>query len=159
MAIGIDWKEIWKPVWKPVWRTVRTVAAPRMVGAGKSRPQRKRKYQVEIDGEVFAVESAAQAEQILEDVRAKAEATAAEAVQRASKAKRRPVRKVLADAKKALVVPEIVTGPDMRDMANQLLGQIRSQYDSAMASIELAALMAKRDREIDDDDEDVLLLL
>ncbi len=37
--------------------------------------------------------------------------------------------------------------------------QIKSEYESALASIQIAAEMAARDRQIEEDDEEILLLL
>ena len=129
-------------------------------GGGKSRKPRKRRYQVEVDGEVFDVSSLDEAQEVLERVKADAEKTAAVAIERATKAKRRPVRKVIADAKKALQLPTVaVSSPDLSAVANQVLGAIRANYDSALSAIEIAAHMARRDREIEEDDEEVMLLL
>ncbi|MDQ5942321.1 MAG: hypothetical protein QG572_1136, partial [Pseudomonadota bacterium] len=66
-----------------------------------------------------------EAQAVLADLAQKAQETAKVAIERAAKAKRRPVRKVVGDARKALHVPEIATSPDFRDLANQIIGQIK----------------------------------
>lgn len=128
-------------------------------GAGSSAAKRRRRIQVEIDGEVLEVSSAEEAHAILDEVRKQAEETAALAIERASKARRRPVRRIVADARKALVVPEIKAPEYMREAVSSLVQQIKSDYQSAMSSIEIAAQMAFIDRQIEEDDEEILLLL
>ena len=129
------------------------------VGGGKSRKTRKRKLQVEIDGQVFDVESEEEAEAVLDKVAKEAAETAKLAIERAAKAKRRPVRKIVRDAEKALSVPQVSVPSSLRSYADQMIGQIRAEYQSALSSIEIAAHMAKREREIEEDDEEVLMLL
>ena len=158
-AIGINWGEVWKPVWKAVWTDtyVPPVVPPPNKGGGKSK--RRRRYQLEIDGEVINVASPEEAQAVLADLAQKAQETAKVAIERAAKAKRRPVRKVVGDARKALHIPEIATSPDFRDLANQIIGQIKAEYQSALSAIEIAAHMARRDRETEEDDEEILMLL
>ena len=129
------------------------------VGGGKSRKPRKRRYQVEIDGEVHEVESLQEAEAVLAEAAQKATETAKLAIERAAKAKRRPVRKIVRDAEKALEVPAVSVPPSLQSYADQMIGQIRAEYQSALSAIEIAAHMAKREREIEEDDEEVLMLL
>lgn len=133
------------------------IVVPENRGGGKAK--RRRRYQLEIDGEVINVASPEEAEAVLADLAQKAQETAKVAIERATKAKRRPVRKVVGDARKALHVPEIATSPDFRDLANQVLGQIKAEYQSALSAIEIAAHIARREREIEEDDEEVLMLL
>jgi hypothetical protein len=128
--------------------------AARNTGAGRS-SRRKRRYEVEIDGEVFDVESVAEATAILEKVKELAEEKAAEALNRASKSVKRPVRKVLADARKALPIPEIRTDAPVSDAVNALLSEIADLYRSTIQTIEIGALLRRRE---DEDDEEVLLL-
>ena len=137
----------------------RTAGGAAQAGGGKSRKQRKRRYQVEIDGEVHEVESLQEAEAVLAEAAQKATATAKLAIERAAKAKRRPVRKIVRDAEKALAVPEVAVPPSLQSYADQMIGQIRAEYQSALSAIEIAAHMAQREREIEEDDEDVLILL
>ena len=40
-----------------------------------------------------------------------------------------------------------------------MIGQIKAQYESAMRSIEIGALLARRDYEIEQDDEEILMML
>ena len=131
----------------------------RQTGGGKSRKSRRRRLQVEIDGEVFDVDSEAEAEALLAEVARKAEATAQLAIERAAKARMRPVRKIVRDAEKALSLPSITVSDDLQAYADQMLQKIRAEYQSALSAIEIAALMAKKDREIEEDDEDILMLL
>ena len=137
----------------------RTSGGAAASGGGKSRKQRKRRYQVEIDGEVHEVESLQAAEEVLAEAAQKATETAKLAIERAAKAKRRPVRKIVRDAEKALTVPDVAVSPSLQSYADQMIGQIRAEYQSALSAIEIAAHMAKREREIEEDDEDVLMLL
>jgi hypothetical protein len=124
--------------------------------AGKSKRRRK-KTQVEIDGEIFTVNSKEEATQLLEAAKQEAEKVAALAVDRASKATRRPARKVLADAKKALQVPVIDADEDLRSEVDKLREEITQMFQNALQTVEIAALMRKA--EIEEDDEDVLLLI
>ena len=135
------------------------VEPPKQTGGGKSRKPRKRRYQVEIDGEVHEVESLQEAEAVLAEAAQKATETAKLAIERAAKAKRRPVRKIVRDAEKALEVPEVSVPPSLQSYADQMIGKIRAEYQSALSAIEIAAHMAQREREIEEDDEDVLMLL
>ena len=132
---------------------------PQQSGGGKSRKPRKRRYQVEIDGEVHEVESLQEAEEVLAEAAQKATETAKLAIERAAKAKRRPVRKIVRDAEKALEVPAVSVPPSLQSYADQMIGKIRAEYQSALSAIEIAAHMAKREREIEEDDEEVLMLL
>ena len=135
------------------------VEPPKQTGGGKSRKPRKRRYQVEIDGEVHEVESLQEAEEVLAEAAQKATETAKLAIERAAKAKRRPVRKIVRDAEKALEVPAVSVPPSLQSYADQMIGKIRAEYQSALSAIEIAAHMAKREREIEEDDEEVLMLL
>jgi hypothetical protein len=40
-----------------------------------------------------------------------------------------------------------------------MIGKIRAEYQSAISAIEIAAHMARREREIEEDDEEVMMLL
>ncbi|MBK6786319.1 MAG: hypothetical protein IPG77_01335 [Betaproteobacteria bacterium] len=137
----------------------RTSGGAAQAVGGKSRKPRKRRYQVEIDGEVHEVESLQEAEAVMAEVAQKATETAKLAIERAAKAKRRPVRKIVRDAEKALEVPAVSVPPSLQSYADQMIGQIRAEYQSALSAIEIAAHMAKREREIEEDDEEVLMLL
>ena len=135
------------------------IEPPKQPGGGKSRKPRKRRLQVEIDGDVFDVESEEEAEAVLEKAAKEATETAKIAIERAAKAKRRPVRKIVRDAEKALTVPDVAVSPSLQSYADQMIGKIRAEYQSALSAIEIAAHRAQREREIEEDDEDVLMLL
>jgi hypothetical protein len=158
VSIGVNWAEVWKPVWKAVWTTVapEPPAPSRQTGAGKAK--KRRRQVVEIDGEVFSVSSAEEAQTILDRAKEQAQEIASQAVQRAVAATKRPVGKVLSDAKHTLLVPSIEVGEDLQPYALQIRNDIRELYESTLRTIEVAALLAKRQRE-EEDDEDVLLLL
>jgi hypothetical protein len=168
-AIGLNWKDVWKPVWKAVWTpsgdglyvswAQLEITVPSTVTGGKPKKTRKRRLQLEIDGEVIEVNSVQEAETILEEIRVKAEEKARVAVSRATKVKRKEVRDVIRDARKTLQVPEITAPPDLRDYASQMIGQIRAEYESALKSIEIGVLIARQEAEIEQDDEEILMLL
>jgi hypothetical protein len=130
---------------------------PRNVGAGRARKAQRRRV-IEVDGQDVIVGSTEEAQALFDHLRERATKAAAVAVDRAAKATRRPARKVLADARNALKPPVVTAPPDLAEMAAQALGDIRSTYRDAMASVEIAALLARRQRE-EEDDEDVLLLI
>ena len=158
MAIGVNWAEVWKPVWNPVWTTTPPVVVePRNTGAGSSKRQRKRnKVLVSVDGEEFSVSSVAEAEEILAQVRQQAEEQAELVTERAIAATNRPQRKILADARKALVVPSINVPVDLQPQADALRAEIESIYNAAIQAVEIGALMRKQ---AERDEEDDLLLL
>jgi hypothetical protein len=126
-----------------------------VVPAGKSK--RRKKTEVEIDGKVYSVQTKEAATALLEETRKEAQATAALAIERASKAERRPTRKVLADAKKALQVPVIDADEELQSDVEKLTQEIAEMFQNALQTVEIAALMRKA--EIEEDDEDVLLLI
>ena len=94
---------------------------------------------------------------IPKDVRELARGYTKQAIERAAKVKVRPVRKVIADARKSLALPDI-KAPGLEDYAAQITQHIEELYQDALRTIEIAALIAKRERE-DEDDEDILLLM
>lgn len=123
------------------------------------RPSKKRRrLEVEIDGEVFDVSSPEQARAVIDQAQAQAEELAAIAVRRAVAAKTRPQRKVMADARRALLVPRIDVPEEFEPYALKVRSDIEALYQSTMRTIEIATLMDKRQRQ-EEDDEDVLLLL
>ena len=89
--------------------------------------------------------------------RGAAQEKAEQAIKRAAAARKREPRKVLADARKALEVPTI-TAEGMSDYAAETVAAIEELYRSAMRTIEVAAMLSRRDRD-EEDDEEVLLLL
>ena len=131
------------------------VARP-FTGAGRHRRTRPRVV-VEIDGEDFIAESSEEAQAILDQAKEAAEEKAKVAIERATKARNRPTRKVMADARKALELPAI-SAPDLGGYAEEISRQIEDIYQSAIQTIEVAALLRKRELE-EEDDEDILLLI
>lgn len=125
-----------------------------MVGGRPKRGKRK-KHQLEIDGEIFDVDSKEEAEYMLRQLKEQAEETAKLAVNRAVKATKRPVRKILADARKTLTTPTVVT-EDLQDPVNQVLAEIQDLYKSTLQTIEIAARL---NRQTEEDEEEILLLL
>jgi hypothetical protein len=134
------------------------VVATAQGGAGRSKRRRQR-YEVEIDGEVFDASSVDQALEILQKAKEQAKAVADKAVERAVKARKREPRKVIADAQKALQLPDIQAPAELQDAADAVMQQIRALYEQAAQAIEIETAMRRREAEIDEDDEEVMLLL
>jgi hypothetical protein len=128
-------------------------------GGGRSKRKRRQRYEVEIDGEVFDADSVDQALDILQKAKEQAQAVADKAVERAVKARKREPRKVIADAQKALQLPDIQAPAELQDAADAVLQQIRALYEQAAQAIEIETAMRRREAEIDEDDEEVMLLL
>ena len=126
--------------------------------AGRPARKRTRNYVVEIDGEDHIVGSVAEARALLDTVQEEAAQVAAVAVERAAKATKKPIRKVLHDARKALQVPQITAPKALAPITEQALTGVQSLYDSTMRDIEIAALF-RRAQAQEDDDEDVLMLM
>jgi hypothetical protein len=132
------------------------VAVPAQKGAGRSR--RRKKYTVEIDGQQVEVSSEREAVELLEAVAEKAKKTAEVAVSRAVKAKAKPRRDVIKDAKKTLQAPVIAVSDELDPIADMIRRSVEKTYADAMQSIEISLLLRKLERD-EEDDEDVLLLL
>ena len=132
-----------------------STTARRNTGAG--RPSRRPRV-VEIDGEDFVVNSEEEAIALLDQARDQAKQLAETAIKRAAAAERRPARKVIQDARRLLAAPEITAPDDLQPLVQQAQADIAATYASALASVEIAALLARRQRE-EEDDEDVLLLI
>jgi hypothetical protein len=128
---------------------------PEAGGSKKGRKPPRRPMTMEIDGEVFAVNSREEALALLEQAKKAAEENAAQAVERAAKAEKRPTRKVLKDAREALQEPEILASEDLAAEAEAVKAEIDAMYKDAMVKVEIAARL-RRD---EDDDEAALLLL
>ena len=124
---------------------------------GKGKRSRKKTLQVEIDGEVLEVSSLQEAQEVLDQAKVKAEATAKLAVERAAKAKRRDDHSVRKDARKSLVLPEIESR-SFPNLAKEINAEIERTYQSAINSIEIALLLRKAEQD-EEDDEELLLLL
>jgi hypothetical protein len=119
--------------------------------AGKRRPHR---YFLEIDGQQFLVDSAAEATQLLQRARAIAEHQAEQKAQVAEKRlKSKPkVPAVRVDA------PSITVSPDLLADVKPLIEDIKRLYLRAGELAELRLLLARQLAD-EDDDEDVLLLI
>jgi hypothetical protein len=158
-AIGVNWAEVWTPVWKAVWTSVPpvpVVETPRQQGAGKSK--RKRARVVEIDGVDHIVNSAQEAQALLDQAQAQAEETAALAVERASKTSpKKPLGKVMREARKTLAVPEIHAPAEFKSMLDAMLYNVQQRYSEAAQTIEIAALLRKAQQN-EQDDEDILMM-
>jgi hypothetical protein len=130
----------------------------RSTGAGRAKPRRR--YLVEVDGQDRAVDSPEQARAVLAEIREQAEEAAETALQRAAKAERRKPRKILQDARRLLVVPQITVegDPALQSIAANVEQDIRALYESTLKAIEIGALMRRRQQQEDEDDEDVILL-
>lgn len=118
-------------------------------GSAPAKRQQRRRYLVEIDGEEFQVFSPEEADDVLSKTREAAQEVATRVVARAVRATQRPIRKVLQDARKALVLPEIKTDAPI-DVA-AVMAEINAIYADAMKRVE-------RIREDEDDDLLVMLL-
>lgn len=134
------------------------IVATQQPAGRPSKDRRRRRRVVEVDGRIYSVNSDDEAQQLLDTVRQQAEEKAEQAVKRAAQAAKRPARKVIADARKALVVPKIAA-PGLEDYAERVVSEIAEAYASAMRSVEIAALLRKREQELEVDDEDVLMLI
>jgi hypothetical protein len=128
---------------------------PEAGGSKKGRKPPRRPMTMEIDGEVFAVNSREEALALLEQAKKAAEENAAQAVERAAKAEKRPTRKVLKDAREALQEPEILASEDLAAEAEAVKAEIDAMYKDAMVKVEIAARLRREE----DDDEAALLLL
>lgn len=132
---------------------------PRATGAGRPSRERRRRYEVELDGEVFDVASPAEAEAILNRARELAAEKADTVIARATAATKRAPRKVMQDARRALQPPAISAPPDLSPIVQSVLEQIGAIYASALRSVEIEVLLRQRQAELDEDDEAVLLLM
>lgn len=129
---------------------------PRSNAAGRSSPwkRNRKKYSVEIDGETFYVESREEAAALLAKAKEAAEEMAKTAIERASKAEKRPTRKVLSDARKALQT-RISASDDLAGDAEATQRDIDGIYKSALMTVEIAARMRREE----EDEETALLML
>jgi hypothetical protein len=119
------------------------------------RPKKRKKHQVEIEGQVYEADSEAEALYMLEKVKEQAEAAAKLALERANKALKKPLRKILQDARKALQ-PPIVESDELPTEAEQILKQIDDLYKDTLMKVEIAALLRKQEEE---EEEAILLML
>jgi hypothetical protein len=119
------------------------------------RPKRRKKHQVEIDGQVYEADSEAEALFMLEKVKERAEEAAKLALERANKALKKPTRKILQDARKALK-PPVVESEELPSEAEQILKEIDDLYKDTLMKVEIAALLRKQE---EDEEEAILLML
>jgi hypothetical protein len=119
------------------------------------RPKKRKKHQVEINGEVYEADSEQEALYMLEKVKEEAEKAAALALERATKALKKPTRKILQDARKALK-PPVVESEELPSEAEQILKQIDDLYKDTLMKVEIAALLRKQE---EDEEEAILLML
>lgn len=116
---------------------------------------RKRLY-VEIDGQTFPVDSAAQAVELLQRARALAEQQAEKKSRRITKALRH--KPVVPNVR--IDTPAIAVSPELKADAAPLIADIERLYRRAAETAELRLLLMKQlEREQEDDDEDDVLLL
>lgn len=130
-------------------------------GAGSpGRAKAHKRIEVHVDGRKFIVHSQAEFAALMEALRAKAEEVAEQAVDAAVKrATKRPSRKVIGDANRMMRMPEVSAPGYLQPDVDAVVAQISAAYRSAMQTIEIAALLSRRDADIERDDEEVMLLL
>lgn len=127
---------------------------PPDTGAGngqKHRPGRRRLF-VAIDGQDFPVASEAEALELLRRARALAERQAEVRSGRVTKA----LRKKAAVPVVTIEPPAITVAPEIAQAAAPLIADIERLYAKAAETAELRLLL---ERQLDEDDDDVLLLL
>lgn len=123
-------------------------------GAGASQRKRRR-YYVEIDGQAFPVADAAEASQLLQRARAIAERQAEAQSEKAVKVltRKRKVPRVRIDA------PVVATSPELKDDLAPLIADIQRLYAQAAVNAELRLRLAQIEKNEQDDEDDLLLLL
>lgn len=160
MAIGVNWAEIWGPVWGAVWTDVPPEPEPEPepstgpTPAGRSRKSRRR-YFVEVDGQLFFADDESHARAILDraaELAAKSAETQADEV----------VEKRLAKSVTRKVVPVKIKAPVLETSAPIDLTPYQKRIDAAyVAAAQLAEmrLMLERQRALEDEEEALLLLM
>lgn len=124
--------------------------------AGRPSRAKRKRYFVEIDGETFEVRSPEHAQALLERAREVAQAHATEVAQQVVPQKRKTGSKPVPLPTPAISSPD----PELQPLITQARKAINEIYRQAAIDAELAFLMAlKRQRELDDDDEEFLLLM
>ena len=134
-----------------------------VVPAGRpSRTRRRRRYEVEVDGQVFSVESAAEAEDLIVKAREVAEQQARAEAERvikkrriASRREKKPLKLDAIQLKTPYVKP---LGEDSAELAQRLQAQLEAAYAAAARDAELA-LHAYIVRMQDEEDAIITLLL
>jgi hypothetical protein len=134
----------------------------RQPGAGRSRRRRQRRYEVEIDGQVFAVESTAEAEELIAKARDVAEQQARAEAERVVKKRRTASRREKKPLKLdgiTLPVPYVKARSEGADeLAQRIQAQLDAIYARAARDAEIA-LRVRRQAELDEEDSIVLFLL
>lgn len=130
-------------------------------GGGAARRKYKKRYQLEVDGQVFEVRSEQEAISLLERLKSLAEERVTQVVRRSfdnvEKPIRRPKRKILADARRALVQPDITSVRWISQEALNLSAEIDKIYKEALKTIEIGVLMRIKDEE--DEEETIIFLI
>jgi hypothetical protein len=124
-------------------------------GAGKPKKPKRPKFEIEVDGQVYEVSSKAEAEHILAQLREEAENLARLALERANKAQKRPIRKILKDAEKTLQIPVIEAEESISAETDKVLKDIEDLFNSTLQTIEIAARM----RKLEEEEEEAILLM
>jgi hypothetical protein len=124
---------------------------PTQTPAGK---KRKKRYQVEIDGHIFEVNSYAEAEALLLRARDLARVAAGESVRKATKRVRRK-------GKAFEVKPPIVSTPnyELQSLVQEYRSEIEAIYAQLALDAEIRQLLARKLAEEADEEESILLLL
>lgn len=122
----------------------------RNVGAGRSK--KRRRVEIEVDGEVFDVASEADAVYLLEKLKETAQEKADSVVSKSSTAGNKLPRKVIHDARKALKAPVIKAPADLAFVVDD----IARIYEEALEAVEKAVLRKKQE---DDEDDAIIQLI
>lgn len=133
-----------------------TYVATRPQGGGRSSKPRKRVF--EVNGQDIVVNSTEEAQALIDRLKDEAKAKAALAIQRATSAQKRKPRKVIADARRLLEVPEITAPDELQSYAARAVSEIEDLYRSTLMTVEISAMLS-RQQQLEEDDEEVLLLL
>lgn len=141
------------------------VGVKKQEGGAPGRAKKRRRYEVEIDGQTFRVSSVQEAEELLAQAEQVAQEQAQKAVEKSANAPKRQRRKIVADARKALSMPQVrVVGSDVDPVAAAIEQQarafaerIQALYREALQAVEIGALL--RRRQIEEEDEEIAMLL
>lgn len=149
---GISWSGT-SGSWLSSWASAFVPPAPTDEGQTPAGKARRRRYFLEIDGQTFEVRDASHAQALLDRAREIARSHAEELAAKALKIPRKVGRKPV-----ALPTPKIASpNPELKEVVRQARKAINEVYRSAAIDTELAALMARRLAE--EDEEEALLLL
>jgi hypothetical protein len=139
--------------WLASWASTYVPPVPEPDTTQHAGSNRKRKrYYVEIDGQPFEVESAAQAQQLFDRAKQLATQVAEEQAQKKqAKASRSPKPRPI-----RLQAPKVSASPELKIDLAPLRQELTQIYDSAAALAEMRLLMQ---RAMDEDEEESILLL